>query len=130
MEIKMNLEYRGYEEREYNVNGNRGVTRLAVFLDDTSLQPMKLSVRDDYAPAFLALNLEERKVYTVVCDMTVQPQITNDRESYGRDRFVISQRNFLCAFVVKEVVPFVVEPVPVNTHSEAAASSDGKKVVK
>ena len=118
MEIKMNLEYRGYEEKEYNVNGNRGVTRLAVFLDDTSLQPMKLSVKDDYASTFSGLNLEERKVYTVICDMTCQPQVTNDRETYGRDRFVISQRNFLCNFIVKEIIPFSHESKPVSSGAD------------
>lgn len=120
------LEYRGFEEKEYNVNGNRGTSRHAVFMDSDSLVVIKCAIKEDYLSTFLGLNLEQRKTYTVVCDMTCQPQVTNDRETYGRDRFVISQKNFLCSFVVKEIIPFDTKPVNSGSPSE----SPDKKVTK
>lgn len=117
MDSTFHLEYRGYEEKEYNVNGNRGTSRYAVFMDSASLVVIKCAIKEDYLSTFLGLNLEERKIYTVICDMTCQPQVTNDRETYGRDRFVISQKNFLCSFVVKEIIPFSHESKSVSSGS-------------
>lgn len=124
MIIRTVLEYRGYEEKEYNFNGRHGITRLASFLDAYTLQVYQLDVSEDYASEFKALNLEKRKEYEVTLIMTAQPQITNDN-SFGRDRFVLSNRNFICRFEVKEIIPFSNTILPKEDKPE-----DGKKVGK
>lgn len=127
MIVRTNLEYRGYEEREYNFNGRHGVTRLASFLDSYDLQVYKFDVSEDYAAEFKALQLEKRKEYEVTLVMTAQPQITNDKEnSFGRDRFVLSNRNFVCRFEVKEVCPFSSTVLPDGDKPADAGKKVGK----
>lgn len=100
MIIRTSLEYRGYEEREWQMNNSRGITRLASFLDPVSLTVYKLDVAEDYAAEFKALCLEVRREYEVTLSIYAQPQITNDT-AYGRDRFVMSSRNF-CSCEIKK----------------------------
>lgn len=124
------LEYRGYEEKEYNFNGRHGLTRLASFLDSYTLQVYQFDVSEDYAAEFKALNLEKRKEYEVTLAMTAQPQITNDN-SFGRDRFVLSSRNFICKFEIKDIIPFSNTILPDSgTGTSVVADSvvgEGKK---
>ncbi len=122
MVVRTTLEYRGYEEKEWNVNGSRGITRLASFLDPLSLMVYKLDVAEDYAAEFKALNLEPRREYDVTLSMTAQQQITNDT-SYGRDRFVVSSRNFICRFEIKEVCPFSNTVLPQDVDAAAARAA-------
>lgn len=117
------LEYRGYEEREWQMNNSRGITRLASFLDPVTLTVYKLDVAEDYAAEFKSLGLEVRHEYEVTLAVNAQPQITNDT-SYGRDRFVLSSRNFICRFEIKEVCPFSRTELP---ETGAAVSDTGKK---
>lgn len=132
MIIKTTLEFRGYEEKEWQMNNSRGITRLASFLDPVSLTVYKLDVAEDYAAEFKALGLEVRREYDVVLSMNAQPQITNDT-TYGRDRFVMSSRNFICRFEIKEVCPIIVtsslDTGTVGTGTTAGADA-GKKGAK
>lgn len=125
------LEYRGYEEKEYNFNGRHGLTRLASFLDSYTLQVYQLDVSEDYAAEFKSLNLEKRKEYEVTLAMTAQPQITNDN-SFGRDRFVLSSRNFICKFEIKDIIPFSNTILPdsgtgMSAVADSVAAADVKK---
>lgn len=119
MIIKTTLEFRGYEEREWQMNNSRGITRLASFLDPVSLTVYKLDVAEDYAAEFKVLGLEVRREYDVVLAMNAQPQITNDT-TYGRDRFVMSSRNFICRFEIKEVCP-----ISVTSSSDTGTAGTG-----
>lgn len=125
MIIRTTLEYRGYEEKEWQMNNSRGITRLASFLDPFSLTVYKLDVAEDYAVEFKALGLEVRSEYDVTLSMSAQPQITNDT-AYGRDRFVMSSRNFICRFEVKDVCPISHTVLP-DTSVDSVAADTGKK---
>lgn len=122
MIIRTTLEYRGYDEKEWQMNNSRGITRLASFLDPFSLTVYKLDVAEDYAAEFKALGLEVRREYDVTLVMNAQPQITNDT-AYGRDRFVMSSRNFICRFEVKDVCPISHTVLP----DTSVAADSGKK---
>lgn len=123
MKIRTELEFRCYEEREYSFSGRHGVTRLASFLDPFDLQVYKFDVSEDYAPHFKAMELEARKVYEVTLSMSAQPQITNDKENnFGRDRFVLSNRNFICRFEITDINPFSNTILPKTDRQP-----DGKK---
>lgn len=125
MIIRTTLEYRGYEEKEWQMNNSRGITRLASFLDPFSLTVYKLDVAEDYAVEFKALGLEVRREYDVTLSMFAQPQITNDT-AYGRDRFVMSSRNFICRFEIKDVCPISHMVLPESTVSTDAGKKGGK----
>lgn len=130
MVIRTTLEFRGYEEREWQMNNSRGITRLASFLDPETLTVYKLDVAEDYAVEFKSLALEARREYDVVLVMNAQPQITNDT-TYGRDRFVMSSRNFICRFEIKEVCPIsgtsLSEDRTIPGTEIAAGTDSGKK---
>lgn len=126
MIIRTSLEYRGYEEREWQMNNSRGITRLASFLDPVSLTVYKLDVAEDYAAEFKALCLEVRREYEVTLSIYAQPQITNDT-AYGRDRFVMSSRNFICRFEVKDVCPISHTVLPDIGPEISAGAETGKK---
>ena len=122
MFVKAELEYRGYEEKPYEMPADgriiKGISRALLFLD-ADMTVIKVGVPKDSKLEFD--KLKKGETYEVTLDAKLQPVVS----TYNRNTSV-SNKQFTVYFTVADI-PWLNNAVPATTSTASGSSAPEKK---